>query len=230
MTNNLPSQNHPLVVAITGASGAIYAARLLDVLSRRGVATHVTISTSGRTVIEHELGVAVNLNRFDPNELLDKAVALCEPDREAASIERPGAILHHHHADFMAPIASGSFLTGGMAICPCSGGTLSGVVHGSSTNLIQRAADCHLKERRPLVLVPRATPLSLVQLDNMRRAAELGAVVLPASPGWYHGVASLGDLVDFVVARVLDQLGVENHLMQRWGEQNPSLDSQDGSR
>jgi 4-hydroxy-3-polyprenylbenzoate decarboxylase len=163
--------------------------------------------------------VLVDLNRFDPSELLAKAVAMCEPERDPASIERPGEIVHHHHADFMAPIASGSFLTGGMAICPCSGGTLSGVVSGASTNLIHRAADCHLKERRPLVLIPRETPLSLVQLDNMRRAAEIGAVVLPASPGWYHGVNSLGDLVDFVVARVLDQLGVENELMQRWGEE-----------
>lgn len=216
MTNHATSK-HPLVVAITGASGAIYAARLLDVLTRRGVTTHVTISESGRTVIEHELGAAIDLQRFDASELLAKAVAMCEPGQHPNKVERPGAIVYHHHADFMAPIASGSFLTGGMAICPCSGGTLSGVVHGSSTNLIQRAADCHLKERRPLIVVPRETPLSLVQIENMRRAAEIGAVVLPASPGWYHGVESLGDLVDFVVARVLDQLGVENDLMRRWG-------------
>lgn len=212
------SERLPLVVAITGASGAIYAARLLDVLSRQGITTHVTISDSGRTVIEHELGVALEPGRFDPAGLLAAAVRVCEGEREAASIPRPGAIVAHHQADFMAPIASGSFLTGGMAICPCSGGTLSGVVHGASANLIHRAAECHLKERRPLVLVPRETPLSLVQLDNMRRAAELGAVVLPASPGWYHGVRGVGDLVDFVVARVLDQLGVENELIRRWGQ------------
>jgi len=215
---NNPSK-HPLVVGITGASGAIYAARLLDVLSRQGIETHVTISGSGRTVIEHELGIAVDLNRFDAEELLARAALYCEPDCEPDSIARPGKITHYHHSDFMAPIASGSFLTGGMAICPCSGGTLSGVVHGTSSNLIHRAADCHLKERRRLVLVPRETPLSLVQIDNMRRAAEIGAVVLPASPGWYHGVRSLGDIVDFVVARVLDQLGVENDLMKRWGKQ-----------
>ena len=218
MSHSSPTVKRPLVVGITGASGAIYAARLLDVLTRSGHEVHVTISTSGRTVIEHEMGVAINLNRFDPAPLLAAAVAYCEPNRDVESVERPGGIVYHHQADFMAPIASGSFLTGGMAICPCSGGTLSGVVHGASTNLIHRAADCHLKERRPLVVVPRETPLSLVQIDNMRRAAEIGAVVLPASPGWYHGVNSLGDLVDFIVARVLDSLGVENHLMRRWGE------------
>jgi 4-hydroxy-3-polyprenylbenzoate decarboxylase len=126
---------------------------------------------------------------------------------------------YHHHADFMAPVASGSFLTGGMVVCPCSGSTLSGIAHGASNNLIQRAADCHLKERRKLILVPRETPLSIVQLDNMRRAAEAGAVILPAMPGWYHGVKSLQDLVDFVVARILDQLGVPQALMRRWGEE-----------
>jgi 4-hydroxy-3-polyprenylbenzoate decarboxylase len=104
-----------------------------------------------------------------------------------------------------------------MVICPCSGATLSSVASAASSNLIHRAAEVHLKERRTLVLVPRETPLSLPQLDNMRRAVEAGAVVLPASPGWYHGVETLGDLVDFVVARICDQLGVENTLMRRWG-------------
>jgi 4-hydroxy-3-polyprenylbenzoate decarboxylase len=105
-----------------------------------------------------------------------------------------------------------------MVIAPCSGGTLSGVAHGTSTNLIQRAADVHLKERRKLILVPRETPLSIVHLDNMRRCGEAGAIVLPASPGWYHGVSTIRDLVDFVVARICDQLGVSNALMKRWGD------------
>jgi 4-hydroxy-3-polyprenylbenzoate decarboxylase len=128
-------------------------------------------------------------------------------------------VRYYHHGDFMAPVASGSFLTGGMVICPCSGTTLSGVASGTSSNLIQRAADVHLKERRKLILVPRETPLSIIQLDNMRRAADAGAIVLPAMPGWYHGVTCLMDQVDFVVARVLDQLGVEHQLMKRWGEE-----------
>ena len=130
-----------------------------------------------------------------------------------------GRLIYHHYQDFMTPIASGSFLTAGMVICPCSGSTLSGVASGSSANLIQRAADVHLKERRPLVLVPRETPLSLPQIENMRQAHLAGAVILPAAPGWYHGVQSLDDLVDFVVSRILDQLRVENRLMRRWGEE-----------
>jgi flavin prenyltransferase len=118
----------------------------------------------------------------------------------------------------MAPIASGSFLTGGMVVCPCSGGTLAAISHAMGTNLIHRAAEVHLKERRKLILVPRETPLSLPQLDNMKRATEAGAIVLPASPGFYHGAKSIGDLVDFVVARICDQLGVEHSLIRRWGE------------
>jgi 4-hydroxy-3-polyprenylbenzoate decarboxylase len=117
----------------------------------------------------------------------------------------------------MAAPASGSFLTGGMVVCPCSGSTLSGIAHAASMNLIQRAADVHLKERRRLILVPRETPLSIIQLDNLRKASEAGAVILPASPGWYHGVSSVRDLVDFVVARILDQLAVPHTLMKRWG-------------
>jgi 4-hydroxy-3-polyprenylbenzoate decarboxylase len=104
-----------------------------------------------------------------------------------------------------------------MVVAPCSGGTLSGIAHGTSANLIQRAADVHLKERRKLFLVPRETPLSLIMLDNMKRCVEAGAVVLPAMPGWYHGVHALRDLIDFVVARVCDQLGIEHSLMKRWG-------------
>ena len=109
-----------------------------------------------------------------------------------------------------------------MVVCPCSGSTLSGIAHGSSQNLIQRAADVHLKEKRKLILVPRETPLSLVYLDNLRTAAAAGAVILPAMPGWYHGVRELSDLVDFIVARILDQLGIEHQLMNRWEKLSPS--------
>ena len=104
-----------------------------------------------------------------------------------------------------------------MVICPCSGGTLGAVVGGISSNLIQRAAAVHLKERRKLILVPRETPLSLIQIENMKRAHEAGAIVLPAMPGWYHGVSSLEDLIDFVAARILDQLEVEHSITKRWG-------------
>jgi 4-hydroxy-3-polyprenylbenzoate decarboxylase len=193
----------PLVVAITGASGAVYAVRLLEVLVESGREVHLMISPSGAAVIKQELDRTVSLEQFDMKLLLPSLA---------------GRIHYHHYQDFLAAPASGSFLTGGMVVCPCSGSTLSGIALGAGNNLIQRAADVHLKERRKLILVPRETPLSIVHLDNMRRAAEAGAVILPAMPGWYHGVKSVQDLVDFVVARILDQLDVPHHLMRRWGE------------
>jgi 4-hydroxy-3-polyprenylbenzoate decarboxylase len=198
----------PLVLAMTGASGAPYAVRLLEVLLRSGQEVHLLISPSGAAVLKQELALQVNLSRFELAQLL--------PD--LAPQEFPGKLFYHHHSDYFTPVASGSFLTRGMVVCPCSGSTLSGIAHGSSQNLIQRAADVHLKEKRKLILVPRETPLSLIYLDNMRKAAEAGAVMLPAMPGWYHGVRDLQDLIDFVVARILDQLGIEHQLMKRWGK------------
>jgi 4-hydroxy-3-polyprenylbenzoate decarboxylase len=202
---------HPIVVGITGASGAIYAVRLLDVLRDAGRDVHLTISTSGRDVIAHELKLNVDLDNFDPSRLRLS-------DKELAT-ERRGKLRYYHHNDFMSPMASGSFITAGMVICPCSGTTLSAVAAGAAGNLIQRAAEVHLKERRKLILVPRETPLSLAHIDNMRRVTEAGAVVLPASPGWYYDVRSPNDLVDFVVARICDQLGVEHTLSKRWGKE-----------
>lgn len=199
---------HPLILAITGASGAVYAVRLLDVLADAGRCVHLIISPSGAAVIKQELERTVIVEQFELTHLLPAAIA-----EKAQPLVR-----YHHHGDFLSPLASGSFLTGGMVVCPCSGSTLSGIAHASSMNLIQRAADVHLKERRKLILVPRETPLSIIQIDNMRKAAEAGAVILPASPGWYHGVRSPQDLVDFVVARILDQLGIEHQVMRRWGE------------
>ncbi len=206
----------PYVVAVTGASGAVYAQRLLQVLLAAGHNVDLCISPAGKTVIQQELQLDVDLNRFEAKQLLPRSMPALPASHEEASV--PGQIRYHHYGDFFAPIASGSALTAGMVICPCSGGTLSGVVTGASSNLIHRAADVHLKERRPLILVPRETPLSLVQIDNMRKACEQGATVLPAMPGWYHGVESLQDLVDFIVARTLDHLGVPHQLMKRWGD------------
>jgi flavin prenyltransferase len=197
--------SHPFVLAMTGASGAVYAVRLLEVLLAAGRNVHLAISPSAAVVLKQELGREIDLDAFDLDRLLP------------AGSPGVGEAFYHHHQDFLAPIASGSFLTSGMVICPCSGSTLAAVATGVGSNVIQRAAEVHLKERRKLILVPRETPLSLVQLENMRRASEAGAVILPASPGWYHGVASVQDLVDFVVARVLDQLGVPHELMNRWG-------------
>ncbi len=128
-----------------------------------------------------------------------------------------GTLTYHHYKDFSSGIASGSFLTDGMVICPCSMGTLGSLASGQSANLIHRAANVHLKERRKLILVPRETPLSGIQLENMKRLADAGAVILPAMPGFYHDPATIHDLVDFVVGRICDQLGIEQDLMKRWG-------------
>lgn len=193
----------PLVLAMTGASGAPYAVRLLRVLCRSGRTVHLTISPSASQVIQEELNIAVSLDRFDPKVFVDPTDA--------------GRVVYHHHADFSAGIASGSFLTGGMVVAPCSMSTLASIAHGITTNLVTRAADVHIKERRRLILVPRETPLSLIHLENMAAVTRAGAVVLPAMPAWYHRPTSLDDLIDFVVARICDQLGVEHALAKRWG-------------
>jgi len=222
------------VVAVTGASGAAYAVRLLEVLLTAGCDVYLSISASAQTVIRQELGRTVDLEQFDPAALmLDDPAGPKDPKlgrvRQLAGISseasnvlgaasgRPGSLHYCHYRDLSAEIASGSFLTDGMVICPCSTGTLSAIVHGTSANLIHRAADVHLKERRKLILVPRETPLAVHQLENLRRAAESGAVILPAMPAFYHGVKSVRDLIDFVVARICDQLSVAHELIRRWG-------------
>jgi flavin prenyltransferase len=210
----------PIVLAITGASGAIYARRLLQFLVAKETPVLLTISDSGRLVFEQELGTKFDLRRFDwadfltgeaHNDWFSTRVTPLTPEALSNSVR------YFHESDFMSPIASGSFLTSAMVICPCSGSTLGQIVHSSGNSLISRAADVHLKERRKLILVPRETPVSAIQLANMTRAAELGAVVLPAAPGFYQGVRKIGDLVDFVVGRILDQLSIPHELMKRWG-------------
>ncbi len=196
----------PIVLAITGASGAAYGVRLLDVLLTSGRKVWLTISPSGAAVIKQELQYEVDVDRFRLTKLLPPVG------------DRADQVTYCHYRDLMSPIASGSSLSGGMVICPCSGSTLGAVAHSLGSNLIHRAAEVHLKERRKLILVPRETPLSLPQLENMMAVTRAGAVVLPAAPGFYHGVTSVDDLVDFVVARICDQLGVEHQLMRRWGE------------
>ncbi len=196
-----------LVLALTGASGAPYGVRLLEVLLRAGRTVHLTMSPSAVQVLDTELGRRVNLDHFDLHDLMG----------EAAESASAGQVHYHHFRDFRAGIASGSFLTIGMVICPCSMGTVAAIAHGLSQNLIHRAADVHLKERRRLILVPRETPLGLVQLRNLTACAEAGAVILPAMPAFYTRPHTLQDAVDFVVGRVCDQLGVEHDLLRRWG-------------
>src|SRR5437763_1663622 len=196
------------VVALTGASGAPYGVRLLEVLLRTGRTIHLTLSPAAVQVLEQELDRRVRLDCFELGDLLG----------ETAGLAAPGQVHYHDYRDYRAGIASGSFLTAGMAICPCSMGTAAAIAHGLSQNLIHRAADVHLKERRKLVIVPREAPLSVVQLRNLAALAEAGAVVLPAMPALYTRPQSLADAVDFIVGRVCDQLGVEHDLLRRWGE------------
>ena len=195
-----------LVLAITGASGSPYAVRLLRVLLDAGRTVHLVISPAATEVMERELNIAIDLAEFDPTLLVDE--------------KSDSSRLHYHHfRDFQAGIASGSFLTAGMVVCPCSMGTVAAIAHGTSGNLIHRAADVHLKEKRKLVLVPRETPLGLIQLRNLTAVAEAGAIVLPAMPAFYTLPKTVNDMVDFVVGRICDQLGVEHGLLKRWGSE-----------
>jgi 4-hydroxy-3-polyprenylbenzoate decarboxylase len=223
-----------IVVAITGASGVTYSVRLLEVLLAAGCDVHLTISAVGQAVLKQELDLNVDPENFSPAMLmLDSGAAPRDPKlqlmRSKAGISsdssdvlgvgrgRPGTLRCYHQDDFLAPLASGSFATDGMVVCPCSCGTLSAIANGAVANLIHRAAAVHLKERRKLILVPRETPLSLIQIENMKQATLAGAVILPAMPAFYHGVKLIGDLVDFVVARICDQLGIAHALVESWG-------------
>jgi 4-hydroxy-3-polyprenylbenzoate decarboxylase len=198
-----------IVLAITGASGSRYGTRLLEVLLRAGRTVHLVLSPAAGEVFERELGRSIPLmpKQFDPHLLLGPVAGELDLTR-----------LHYHDVrNFQAGIASGSFLTAGMVVCPCSLGTVAAIAHGVGSNLIHRAADVHLKERRKLVLVPRETPLGVIQLKNLLAVAEAGAVVLPAMPAFYTLPQSISDMVDFIVGRVCDQLGVEHQLLRRWG-------------
>ena len=222
-----------VVLAITGASGSAYALRLAQVLLAAGKHLHLVVSGAARQVMARELEAEFPGNGAAVAEWLAMIeLTLAGPIASAwgfrplaaSSAAFPqGSVRAYGTSDYSAGIASGSFLTSGMVICPCSMGTLSAIATGASTNLIQRAADVHLKERRPLVLVPRETPLSLIQLENMTRLSHAGATIMPSMPGFYHQPMQIADLVDFVVARILDHLHVEHTLMERWGAENESF-------
>lgn len=188
----------PWVVAITGASGGPYAVRLLEVLARGHVPLWLIISRHGWRLLELEAGVTsdAELKRATGGDWSSVTV-FDDADRGAAP-------------------ASGSARSAGMVVCPCSMGTVAAIAHGTSRSLVERAADVALKERRPLILVPRETPLSLVHLRNLTAAAEAGASVIPAAPGFYGRPTQVRQLVDFVVQRVLDHMGVEAGLAPRW--------------
>jgi 4-hydroxy-3-polyprenylbenzoate decarboxylase len=193
-----PPGAEPLVVAITGASGAPYAVRLLQVLAQRRVAVWLVVSSHGFRLLAQECGIST-LGELEARTGGDwsSVTVFADDDRGAAP-------------------ASGSRPTRGMVICPCSMGTVAAVAHGTSRSLVERAADVTLKEGRKLVLVPRETPLSLVHLRNLTAAAEAGATILPAAPGFYHRPGGVDELVDFVVQRILDQLGLGITIAPRW--------------
>lgn len=199
-----------IVVAVTGGSGAAYARRLVSVLLRADCEVHLTMSAAAVQVFAQELKTTLDLNEFSPETFLGD-------EFDASRVDQ---LKYHRQFEFSAGIASGSFKTDGMAICPCSMGTLGSLANGLSANLTHRAADVHLKERRKLVLVPRETPLSSIQLENMKRLADAGAVMLPAMPGFYHDPKSIDDLVNFIVVRICDHLGVDTKLMKRWGSES----------
>jgi 4-hydroxy-3-polyprenylbenzoate decarboxylase len=198
-----------LVLAMSGASGAPYGVRLLEVLVRAGRTVHLVMSPAAVQVLAQEMDRRVRLDAFRLDDLLG----------EAAVNVGAKQVVYHDYRDFTAGIASGSFLTAGMVVCPCSMGTVAAIAHGLSQNLIHRAADVHLKERRKLVLVPRETPLHVVQLRNLTVCAEAGAVVLPAMPAFYTKPQTLDDVLNFIVGRVCDQVGVEHRMFPRWGEE-----------
>lgn len=194
------SERAPLVMGITGASGAPYAVRLLQCLAASGQRVQLIVSSHGLRLLDTEMGIG-------SIDVLRGAVGAEGWDTYVKT---------YANEDRGAPPASGSAPSSGMVVCPCSMGTLSAISVGASRSLIERAADVALKERRKLVLVPRETPLSAIHLQNMLRVTRAGAVVLPATPGFYGKPESVNDLVDFVVARVLDQLGVAHTIGKRW--------------
>ena len=191
-----------IVIGITGASGAPYARRTVQLLVQAGIETHLLVTPLGQRLLHDELGMeGINLAAL---------AGLSEP---------PANLILHNYRDVGATIASGSFQHDGMVIVPCSSNTLSAVATGSAQNLLHRAAHVTLKERRRLVLVHRETPLSLVDIRNMAAATEAGAILCPASPGFYMMPRTIDDLVDFMAGRILDLLQVEHDLNLRWGEQ-----------
>jgi len=204
------SGNGPFIVGISGASGAAYAQRIIEALVKGGCETHVVITAPGRRLLRDELG----MERPDLRALagLEEGV---DPAAPPAGL---GRVVLHNVNDIGAPIASGSFRCSGMVVAPCSSNTLAAIAAGLGDNLLTRAAAVTLKERRPLALLHRESPLTLIDIENMRRAALAGAVVAPASPGFYFNPTSVQELVDFMAAKVLDLLGVSHSLGRRWGE------------
>lgn len=206
----------PIALGITGASGAPYWVRFVEVVVAAGRQVHIAASTQVDTVCRTELGVSFE-KALEQAEARGRELAAAALDTDPDRV--PGSTHLFDARDWYCPMASGSAKYAGMVVLPCSMGTLARIATGASDDLISRAADVALKERRKLVLVPRETPLNLVHLENMAAVTRAGAVVLPAMPGFYHRPSRIEDLVDFIVQRITDQLGLDVQLTRRWGGQ-----------
>lgn len=193
------------VVAITGASGSIYGLRLVDELLKKGGDVNLIISPSGFLVIEQELGLRLGKSKKEIEAGLKKYFK-----------KSSGHLKYHPHNNLLSPLASGSSLKKDMIICPCSMGTLARIAAGISGNLIERTADVALKEKGRLIIVPRETPLNQIHLENMIKLCKMGVHIIPAMPAFYHKPKTIGDMVDFVVGKTLDAMGIENKLYKRW--------------
>ncbi len=196
-----------VTVALTGGSGVQYGLRLLECLLAAGCRVYVLLSSAAEVVIKTETSLKLPAG-IEAQQAFFQALYKAQPDQ----------LTLFSREDWFSPVASGSSSPSSMVICPASGGTLSSIACGASNNLIERAADVALKERRQLIVVPRETPYSAIHLENMLSLTRLGAIVLPASPGFYHNPSTIEDLIDFVVGRILDQLGINQSIMPRWGE------------
>jgi flavin prenyltransferase len=200
-----------ITLAFTGASGMPYGIRLLECLLRAGVRVYLLYSQAAQIVSRQEMDLSLPSRAKDAADFFSTRFGAA-----------PGQLQAFGREEWFAPVASGSNPADAMVVCPCTMGTLASIAAGLADNLIERAADVALKEARKLVLVPRETPLSAIHLENMLRLSRAGAIILPANPGFYHHPQTVQDLVDFVVARVLDHVGVEHDLMPRWGESGNS--------
>lgn len=198
--------NDAIALAWTGASGAPYGLRLLEILIRKGQHVYLMVSSPARAVLATETDLDLPGRPAELEAFLGERYGADE-----------GQLQVFGPKQWMAPVASGSNAPRAMVVCPCSTGTLSAIAMGASNNLIERAADVALKERRRLILVPRETPLSTVHLEHMLSLAKMGVTMLPAAPGFYHRPETVDDLVDFIVARILDHLDIEHDLVRRWG-------------
>lgn len=196
-----------VTLALTGASGMPYGIRLLECLLRAGVRVYLLYSQAAQIVARQEMDLALPARASEAAEFFTKRFDAL-----------PGQLQAFGREEWFAPVASGSNPADAMVVCPCTMGTLAAIAAGLADKLIERAADVMLKEARKLVLVPRETPLSAIHLENMLRLSRAGAIILPANPGFYHHPQSPQDIVDFVVARILDQIDVPHELMPRWGE------------